>query len=168
MAPLNEQEPLKSGSCSLFIPCLGRPSMNGRQTSVCRHINMFRLPGKRIRKRHSRSVRPLLSVFLGRFSNGFSGGGKYVPCILKYVRHISNYVRHIFCLLRRGANALKTSFHFPRPKCPFLCYGLACSAARYCKGRKECRKYIQKRGYLLCNYLICVFLPPFLGFKMNY
>ena len=135
--------------------------MNGRHAGVCRHINMFRLPGKRIRKRHTHSARPFLSVFLGRFRNGFSRCGKLVARILKSEPLI-------FSLLRRGANALKTSFHFPRPKCPFLCYGLACSAARYCKGRKECRKYIQKRGYLLCNYLICVFSPPFLGFKMNY
>ena len=40
-------------------------------------------------------ARWILSVFFEQFSVGFSGAGKYVPCILKYVRHI-------FCLLPRG------------------------------------------------------------------
>ena len=31
------------------------------------------------------AAQPFLSAFSGRFSNGFSGGKKYVPCILKYV-----------------------------------------------------------------------------------
>ena len=92
--------------------------MNGRRTSVCWHINMFRLPGKRIRKRHSRSVRPLLSVFLGRFSNGFPRGGKLVACFFKLVARILKSEPLIFSLFRRGANALKTSFHFSAPEMP--------------------------------------------------
>ena len=31
------------------------------------------------------SAEPFLSAFSRRFSNGFSEGKKYVPCILKYV-----------------------------------------------------------------------------------
>jgi hypothetical protein len=57
-----------------------------------------------------------LSAFPAPFSNGFSSGKKYVPCILKYVRPISKYVGHIFSLLREGYNSLKMSFHFFLPE----------------------------------------------------
>ncbi len=57
-----------------------------------------------------------LSAFPAPFSNGFSSGKKYVPCILKYVRPISKYVGHIFSLLWEGYNSLKMSFHFFLPE----------------------------------------------------
>ena len=46
------------------------------------------------------------------FSNGFSGGKKYVWDILKYVRPISKYVWPIFSLLGEGDNFLNFSFQF--------------------------------------------------------